>query len=189
MSPPVSKVAPWEDFILRVIAIYKLIHALFFIAVGFGLLRLRHHNIVQFLNDYFIVPYHINPESHIVDWFLDQAQNITSHRLAFFGYAAFFYAALFLAEGIGLYLRKRWAEYMVVIVTGSFLPFEIYEIFVRVVWWKFLIVAGNLLIVGYLVHRLMLDARNEKVGEQPAKKNSPAAPPSSVSKVIPTEVP
>jgi hypothetical protein len=51
MSVPVTKVAPWEDFVLRFIAIYKLCHALFFIAVGFGLIRLRGH-MVTFLNNY-----------------------------------------------------------------------------------------------------------------------------------------
>ena len=40
MSAPATRVAPWEDFVLRLIAIYKLLHAVFFTAVGFGLLRL-----------------------------------------------------------------------------------------------------------------------------------------------------
>src|SRR6266704_1025500 len=104
MTDRAPKGATWEHVVLRVLALYKLLHALFFIAVVFGLLRLRHHYVVQFLNDYLVVPYHLNPESRIVDWLLDQASNLTSHRLAFLGYAAFFYAALFAAEGVGLYL-------------------------------------------------------------------------------------
>ena len=31
-------------------------------------------------------------------------------------------------SGIGLLLRKRWAEYFTVLITGSFIPFELYEI-------------------------------------------------------------
>ncbi len=153
--------APWENFVLRVIAIYKLLNAAFFIGVGFGLLHFRHHDITQFLHDYVITPYHLNPESRIVDWVLDTASNLTSHKLTFYGYTAFFYAALFAAEGVGLYLRKHWAEYLVVIVTSSLLPIEIYETYIRAAWWKFGIIAGNLIIVGYLIHRLLLDSRNQ----------------------------
>jgi uncharacterized membrane protein (DUF2068 family) len=159
MSAPITRVAPWEDFVLRLIAIYKLCHAVFFTAVGFGLLRLRHHNVVEFLNHYLIIPYHLNPENRLVDWFLAQATKVSPHMLLLAGWAAFFYAALFAAEGIGLYLRKHWAEYLVVIVTASLLPLEVYELWLKLALWKFAAVVGNLLIVSYLIHRLMLDAR------------------------------
>ena len=159
MSETPIRVAPWEDFVLRAIAVWKLIHAVFFTLVGFGLLRLRHHNVVDFLNDHIILPYHLNPENRFIDWMLAQAQKVSPHMLFLFGWAAFFYAALFAAEGIGLYLRRHWAEYLVVIVSGSLLPLEIYELFLKLTWWKWVAVIGNLLIVSYLVHRLVLDAR------------------------------
>ena len=108
MSASANRIAPWEDFVLRVIAIWKLIHAVFFTAVGFGLLRLRGHNVVEFLNAHIIIPYHLNPENREINWLLGKAEDLTSHRLLLLGYAAFFYAALFFAEGIGLYLRKHW---------------------------------------------------------------------------------
>jgi hypothetical protein len=103
MSAPQAKVALWEDMVLRIITVYKLMHGVFFVAVGFGLLRLRHYNVVEILNNYVVVPYHLNPESRFVDWLLQEAETVTSHRLSILGYAAFFYAALFLTEGIGLY--------------------------------------------------------------------------------------
>jgi uncharacterized membrane protein (DUF2068 family) len=190
MSAPASKIAPWENIVLRSIAIYKLLHAIFFIAVGFGLLRLRHHDVVQFLNTYIIIPYHLNPESRFMDWVLDEASNLTSHKLVFLSSAAFFYAALFTAEGIGLYLRKHWAEYLVVIVTGSLLPIEIYEIYIYATWWKFGIVFGNLLIVGYLIHRRLLDSRNAASKKnETASLSMAASTPGSESKRAFTEVP
>jgi uncharacterized membrane protein (DUF2068 family) len=169
--PAPARVAPWEDFVLRVIAIWKLSHAVFFIAVGFGLLKLRHHNVVEILNTYVVIPYRLDPENRWVDWTLDKASALSPH-LTFLGWTAFFYAALFAVEGIGLYLRKHWAEYMVVIVTGSLLPLEIYELYLKLAWWKFGIVTGNLLIVSYLIHRLMLDAKfkAEKRREEQAKE-------------------
>ena len=65
---------------------------------------------------------------------------------------AFFYSALFATEGTGLYLRKRWAEYFVVIVTASLLPLEGYEIWHKVTWAKILLTTGNLMILGYLIY-------------------------------------
>jgi uncharacterized membrane protein (DUF2068 family) len=108
----------------------------------------RHHNVVDFLNAHIIIPYHLNPENRAIYWLLDKADALTSHRLLLLGYAAFFYAALFAAEGIGLYLRKHWAEYLVVIVTASLLPIEVYELCVKLALWKFAAVVGNLLIVA-----------------------------------------
>ena len=35
---------------------------------------------------------------------------------------------LFVVEGIGLLLHKRWAEYFTVITTGLLMPIEIYEL-------------------------------------------------------------
>jgi uncharacterized membrane protein (DUF2068 family) len=166
MSAPTTRVAPWEDFMLRVIAIYKLSHAAFFIAVGFGLLKLRHHNIVDFLNAHLIVPYHINPESHFVDWLLNYAHKLTPW-LSLAGYAAFIYATLFAVEGVGLYLRKRWAEWLVVGATGSFLPFELWALFEHAVWWKLALLLGNLLIVSYLVHRILLDEKLKRGDDGP----------------------
>jgi uncharacterized membrane protein (DUF2068 family) len=176
MSAPTTRVAPWEDFVLRLIASWKLLNAVFFTAVGLGLLRLRGHNVVDFLNAYIIIPYHLNPENRVIYWLLDRADVLTSHRLLLLGYAAFFYAALFATEGIGLLLRKHWAEYLVVIVTGSLLPLEIWELYHKLAWWKFAAVVGNLLIVVYLVHRLLLDARFKaqqlpESGEKPPRSS------------------
>jgi uncharacterized membrane protein (DUF2068 family) len=159
MSEPVPRLAPWEDFVLRLIALWKLANALFFTCVGAGFLKLRHHNVVDFLNAHLIIPYHLNPENRAIDWLLGQADKVSPHMLFLLGWAAFLYAALFFAEGIGLYLRKHWAEYLVVLMTGSLLPIEIYELWHKYAFWKLVAVVGNLAIVAYLIHRLIVDAR------------------------------
>ncbi len=94
--------------------------------------------------------------------------------LGFMSYIAFFYAAIFLIEGVGLYLRKHWAEYMVLISTGSLLPVEFYELYLRLAWWKFAVLLGNLLIVAYLIHRITLDAR---LKARAARLESAGSPP------------
>lgn len=182
MSSSTTRVAPWEDFVLRLIAIYKLIHAVFFTCVGFGLLKLRRHDVVEVLQHYVIIPYHLNPEGKIVDWVLTQAGKVSPHMLFLLGWAAFIYAALFAIEGIGLYLRKRWAEYFVVLMTGSLLPLEVYELILKLALWKFAAVIGNLAIVAYLVHRLILDDRFKmKALEEAARREQDRAPSTSAT--------
>jgi len=189
MSAPAAKIAPWEDIVLRIIAIYKLIHGAFFTAVGFGLLKLRHHDVVEFLNVHVILPYHLNPEDRLVDWLLTKAATVNPHMLVLAGWTFFFYAALFFAEGIGLYLRKHWAEYMVVIVTASLLPLEIWELCQGLALWKFAAVIANLAIVSYLVHRLRLDARNRAAADQVENPPKTGPPSSARPKPVPSEVP
>jgi len=49
-------------------------------------------------------------------------------------------------------LRKRWAEYMVVILTASFLPLEAWVIWHHVTSIKILLTIGNIIILGYLIY-------------------------------------
>jgi uncharacterized membrane protein (DUF2068 family) len=59
-----------------------------------------------------------------------------------------------LTEGIGLLLRKRWAEYFTIITTGGLVPLEIYEIARHVTAAKIVVLALNVAIVVYLVVRV-----------------------------------
>jgi uncharacterized membrane protein (DUF2068 family) len=155
-----ASVAAWEDFTLRLIAIYKLSKTVVFIGIGIGLLQLLHHNVQEMLRIYVIEPMHFDPENRLLHWALDQAGALTDHKIRFLSYFAFFGAAFFAVEGIGLYLRRHWAEYMVLISTGSLLPIEVMETYHLLEWWKVAVLIGNLAILLYLVHRLLLDSQN-----------------------------
>jgi uncharacterized membrane protein (DUF2068 family) len=74
----------------------------------------------------------------------------TIHRL---GIASLCYAAVFATEGIGLVLEKRWAEWLTVCVTGSFIPVEVYELWHSPGAGKVIALALNIAIVVYLVWR------------------------------------
>ncbi|MGI8964824.1 MAG: DUF2127 domain-containing protein, partial [Limisphaerales bacterium] len=66
----------------------------------------------------------------------------------------FFYSALMLTEGVGLLFEKRWAEWLTVFVTASFIPFEIYEMARHLSISKVVVLLINIVIVGYLILRL-----------------------------------
>jgi uncharacterized membrane protein (DUF2068 family) len=70
--------------------------------------------------------------------------------------AAILYGVLEGVEGAGLLLRRRWAEYLVLLATAAFIPLEIDELVRRPTPWKGIAFAVNVVIVVYLVRRKRL---------------------------------
>src|SRR5438105_4497245 len=66
------------------------------------------------------------------------------------------YAALEGTEGIGLAMRRRWAEYLTVIATGVLIPFEAYEVIHKVTLFRVGALLLNLAVVGYLAYKKRL---------------------------------
>jgi uncharacterized membrane protein (DUF2068 family) len=78
---------------------------------------------------------------------------IEPHTAKLLGLASFAYATVFLVEGVGLTLRKRWAEWLTIVVTASFIPLEIYELAERFGVGKLVAIALNVAILAYLLLR------------------------------------
>jgi uncharacterized membrane protein (DUF2068 family) len=70
--------------------------------------------------------------------------------------AAIAYALLEGTEGVGLAMRRRWAEYLTVIATGLLIPYEVYEVIRHVTLFKVGALLLNLAVVGYLAYRKRL---------------------------------
>ena len=70
--------------------------------------------------------------------------------------SAIVYAALEATEGVGLAMRRRWAEYLTVIATGVLIPYEAYEVVARPTLFKVGALLLNLAVVGYLAYRKRL---------------------------------
>jgi len=70
--------------------------------------------------------------------------------------SAILYAALEATEGVGLAMRRRWAEYLTVIATGILIPYEAYEVVRRPTFFKVGALFLNLAVVGYLAYRKRL---------------------------------
>ena len=67
------------------------------------------------------------------------------------------YTAVVLVEGTGLWLRKRWAEWVTVVATTSLIPFELWELIRRQSghrWTVAVTLAVNVLIAAYLAYLL-----------------------------------
>jgi uncharacterized membrane protein (DUF2068 family) len=141
-----------SDPFLRVIAFFKLAKAVLFFAVGVGVLHLFNKDVGERLG-HVLDHLHVDSDNRYAQELIAKVSQMTNTNLKIAGLSviAFFYSALFGTEGTGLFLRKRWAEWFVVIVTGSLLPLEIYEIFHKVSVGKIALTAGNLMILGYLI--------------------------------------
>jgi uncharacterized membrane protein (DUF2068 family) len=76
----------------------------------------------------------------------------TSHgtlRLVALGVLA--YGALELLEAVGLWLMKRWGEYVAVVGTGIFVPLEVYELVERLTWLRVAAFVVNVFAVVYIL--------------------------------------
>ncbi|MGP8175684.1 MAG: DUF2127 domain-containing protein [Terracidiphilus sp.] len=149
---------------LVLIAAYKFALALLFVAVGVGALRLLHKDIGDLLAQ---LAHHMrfNPESHFVDFILDKASLLNDPLLRRIGVAAFCYAALGMAEGIGLYLEKIWGEYLTLAITASFLPWELFEVFRRVTWIRASLLVINAMVFFYLLKLVVERGRQVRSSE------------------------
>jgi uncharacterized membrane protein (DUF2068 family) len=134
---------------LLLIAAYKFIQAALIAAVGVGALRLIHKDVDDVFSQ-IISGLRFNPESRLVNFVLDKASLLSDPLLRRIGVTAFCYAALSLAEGIGLYLEQAWGEFLTLAITGSFLPWEVFEVIRRLTWVRVSLLVVNALVFFYL---------------------------------------
>jgi uncharacterized membrane protein (DUF2068 family) len=142
---------------LVLIASYKFVQALLIAAIGVGALRLLHKDIDDVLMQV-ASALRFNPESRLVNFVLEKAAIVDDPLLRRIGVVAFSYSILNMAEGIGLYLEKMWGEYLTLVITASFLPWEIFEVARRMTWARVALLAVNTLVLLYLL-KLVVERR------------------------------
>ncbi len=156
--------------LLILIAVYKGLQAMLFVALGVGALRLLHKDVGDVFEE-IRDSLHFSPESRLINFLLDKASLINDPMLRRIGAVAFSYAALSLAEGICLYLEKAWGEVLTLIITASFLPWEIFEVIRHVTWLRVALLVINTLVLLYLIK---LVASRRKPAEESQKTASDA---------------
>jgi len=135
---------------LLVVAAYKLIKGLGLLALGIGALRLLHKDVAAEIAQW-LDALRVDPHNHYIQMLLEKLGMVDDRKLKALSIGTFFYSALFLTEGVGLALRKRWAEYLTIISTASLLPLEVYEIAKRADAARIVVLLANIAIVVYLV--------------------------------------
>jgi len=135
------------------IAVFKLLKGFALIAVGIGALHLLHKDVAA-IADHWINAFRVDSHNRLILWLLEKLPLVDDKKLKELSVGTFFYAAIFLTEGTGLALRKRWAEYFTIITTASFLPLEVYEMLHHANVAKAVALVINIAVVIYLVWEL-----------------------------------
>ena len=148
---------------IRVIAVFKLLKAAVFIVLALGALKLVHTDVASFLEEW-VLKVGLNPGGRYIGRALLEAANLTPNRIKDIAVGSLIYAALFLTEGIGLWMVKRWAEWMTIILTSSLVPLEVYEIFRHPNVTKVIVLSINLALVAYLIYRVRMERAEIKAG-------------------------
>ena len=110
-----------HDRLLRAIAVFKFFKCATLIALGVGAFRLLHKDVGGVV-EHWVEALRLDPGSRWVDLALAKASRLRPGQIKKLGLGSFLYAALFFAEGTGLWLEKRWGEWLTVIITGSLVP-------------------------------------------------------------------
>jgi uncharacterized membrane protein (DUF2068 family) len=138
---------------LRTIALVEGAKSLAVLAAGTGVLALFHHSL-QDAAETLVRHLHLNPASKYPRIFIDAAANLNDTGLLLLAGVAFVYAATHLAEAAGLWLERRWAEWLGVCNGSIYIPFELYEVMRHATALKIGTLLVNAAIVAYLAREL-----------------------------------
>jgi uncharacterized membrane protein (DUF2068 family) len=147
-----------HDAFIKVIIVERIVKALVLIALAIGLLVAGRTGLLtnwaQYANE------ELNLEagnSLIVDLLLKVLLYVgTFSHTTLLALGAIVYALLEGTEGVGLAMRRRWAEYLTVIATAILIPYEAYEVIHKVTLFKIGALLLNVAVVGYLAYRKRL---------------------------------
>src|SRR5580704_17444769 len=142
-----------SSFVLILIGLFKLFKALLLIAAGVGAIKLLHKDLSGTVL-HWIQLLRVDPDNRFIHRVLVKIFRVTPKHLKELSIGTFLYAGVFLTEGIGLLLRKHWAEYFTIVSTGLFIPLEVYELAKHFTIVKLAVTVINVLIVWYLVARV-----------------------------------
>jgi uncharacterized membrane protein (DUF2068 family) len=148
-----------DAFILRLLAAERFIRGVLLVALAYGVYKFdgAQNSLERVFQDYLPT---LRPLADKLGIDLQNtgpvkliqkalAADHSTLRLVAIGVLA--YGALELLEGIGLWLMKRWGEYVAMVGTLVFIPLEVYELVERVTWLRVAAFVFNLFAVVYLL--------------------------------------
>ena len=138
-----------SDSVLRAISVFKLLKSILLVCLGVGAFRFLNPTFEQRVT-HWVGSVAWSHDRGIVLWVLNKITGMKAIQLKELGIGSFLYATLFAVEGVGLWLEKRWAEYLTLLATCSLLPFEAYELIKQASITRGTVLIVNLIIVLYL---------------------------------------
>jgi uncharacterized membrane protein (DUF2068 family) len=136
--------------VVILIAIFKLLKGALLMTVGVGLSRFSDAGLSGTLMEW-LRAVHIDPDGRHFGRAIHAIAALDGRRLAAVRAGMVVYAALFLTEGGGLLAGRRWAESFTIVVTGSFVPLEVFEVVRRPDGLRLAVLLANIAVVWYLL--------------------------------------
>ena len=148
-----------DELILRVFAVERFVRFVIFGGAAYGVWRFRYDRAgIQraFNNDLPAIRALYRDLGFNVDHskllgLIQHSFTLDSRTLTYLAAGLAVYALIELLEGIGLWLGRRWGEYFAMVATSVFLPYEVYDLTVKITWLRVGALVINLLLVVYLV--------------------------------------
>ncbi len=144
-----------DRYVLRLIAIERGVHVLVLSGLAVAVfLFIGHrqtlkHDYVAIMNGLFGASGGPDAKKGILGDFRHIFVISPSH-LYWIGFVLVGYASLEAVEMVGLWMAKRWAEYLTFVATLAFVPLELYELASGFGWLKLVTLILNLAVVAYL---------------------------------------
>lgn len=152
--------------ILVLIGIDKLLKAMLLLTIAAGAHRMVLAEDKADLLQHWVRMIRVDPGNHRVHAIISRATGISLHRLHEIQAGSYAYACVYVVEGVGLVLRKRWAEWVTAIATAAFIPLEVWELFHghrHLI--KLTVLILNVAIVVFLVWRVRRELEVEQLGK------------------------
>jgi uncharacterized membrane protein (DUF2068 family) len=141
---------------LRIIGLFKIGKAALLLLTTFGIYQLLDAELIDRLHEW-VYSLTDNFERRLLTRAIDWISSLTPTHIGGLVVVTAVYTAVLLVEGLGLWFRQVWAEWLTVIASASLIPFELAQILgkghkhVLAVTGTMLL---NILIVLYLIHML-----------------------------------
>jgi uncharacterized membrane protein (DUF2068 family) len=147
-----------HDAFIKVIIIERIVKATVLIALAIGLLIAGKSGLLTTWAEYAEDQLNLNAGQNVLVELILRALLLVGNfnHITLLAIGAIAYALLEGTEGVGLAMRRRWAEYLTVIATGILIPYEAYEVIHRATLFKVGALLLNLAVVGYLAYRKRL---------------------------------
>jgi len=139
--------------LLRLIALFKFFKATLLVVVALGAVELLRPDVAARAQQW-VDMLAASPDRRAVQHLIALVSGLDPRRLYIVAVGAAVYAALFTTEGVGLWLARRWAEYLTVIATLLFVPLEVFELSRRVTLPRVTALILNLAVAALLIVRL-----------------------------------
>jgi uncharacterized membrane protein (DUF2068 family) len=134
---------------LRLIALLEGGKGLLGLSLGLALYSLTGHHLHPFFQ-WIIRHFHLTDSAHAPHFVVEMLVHPERFRMEAWAILAMSYAALRFTEAYGLWLARRWGEWVALVSAALYIPFEIYAIALGVTLLKVALLLMNIGFVAYL---------------------------------------